>query len=258
MRCATRHACTCCVAQTRWLQDCHVVWLCDSFLERACPPYVFGYPYVTHAVESILFSRAELTKAEDEDTFGTPLTWTTARASLSLSVTKTQVWPLRPSCLSSSSLFPQRVNFVVTTSDCVEVVEEQCARRKHQHFCASNTSSTNMKFASACTRDGYFQVLENPCVSVSCGVSCLCQCWRHAASIPPGTDSACTGHPFGFICASGVTLRLSLLCEHYQNDIPTEQKTVELNFSYFLRENGLRTLSVGKIKYFRRENGLRT
>ena len=24
----------------------------------------------------------------------------------------------------------------------------------------------------------------------------LCWCWRHAACIPPGTDSACSGHPF--------------------------------------------------------------
>ena len=33
---------------------------------------------------------------------------------------------------------------------------------------ASNVSSTNMRFSSACTRDGYFSVLENPCVPVSC------------------------------------------------------------------------------------------
>ena len=36
---------------------------------------------------------------------------------------------------------------------------------------ASNASSTNMRFASACTLDGYFSVLENPCVPVSCGAA---------------------------------------------------------------------------------------
>ena len=36
---------------------------------------------------------------------------------------------------------------------------------------ASNESSTNMRFASACTRDGYFSVLENPGVPVSCGAA---------------------------------------------------------------------------------------
>ena len=55
----------------------------------------------------------------------------------------------------------------------------------------------------------------------------LCWCLRHAASIPLGTDSACTGHPFSFICASCVTQRLSH-CEHCGNAIPTEQKTVEV------------------------------
>eukprot|EP00450_Noctiluca_scintillans_P001620 CAMPEP_0194485878 /NCGR_PEP_ID=MMETSP0253-20130528/6727_1 /TAXON_ID=2966 /ORGANISM="Noctiluca scintillans" /LENGTH=1972 /DNA_ID=CAMNT_0039325899 /DNA_START=10 /DNA_END=5925 /DNA_ORIENTATION=+ len=36
---------------------------------------------------------------------------------------------------------------------------------------ASNVSYTNMRFASSCTLDGFFSVLENPCVPVSCGVA---------------------------------------------------------------------------------------
>ena len=30
-------------------------------------------------------------------------------------------------------------------------------------------------------------------------LSWLCWCWRHAACIPPGTDSACSGHPFPIV-----------------------------------------------------------